>query len=124
MPKTLKEKGFTQVSIPNEISAVLDSLIESGEFEYESRAKIVVEALKEWLTDRGYYPTKQRFEHINTSPERIVIKDNKERSMVSIVIKNKRLYCEYDQASDCDHIKFSNLLDEIKKLRKSGKLSA
>lgn len=123
MPKTLKEKGFTQVSIPNEITDILDTVIEDGEFEYESRAKIVVEALKEWLTNRGYYPLKQRFEHINMSAERIVIKDNKERSMVSIVIRNKQLYCEYDQSLDCDHIRFANLFEDIKMLRKKGELS-
>ncbi|MEM2759865.1 MAG: hypothetical protein QXU32_06575 [Nitrososphaerales archaeon] len=118
MPKTLREKGFTQVSIPNEIADILDTLIESGDFEYESRAKIVVEALKQWLSDRGYYPLKQRFEHINMSSERIVIKDNRERSMVSIVKRNGQLYCEYDQSKDCDHIRFANLLDGVKKLRK------
>lgn len=122
MPKTLKEKGFTQVSIPNEIANVLDSLIESGEFEYESRAKIVVEALKEWLTNRGYFPVKQRFEHINLSHERVVIKDNRERTMVTIVIRNGNLYCEYDQSSDCDHVRFANLIEEIKRLTKKGRV--
>lgn len=122
MPKTLKEKGFTQVSIPNEIASMIDSIIKSGEFEYESRAKIVVDAIKEWLSARGYFPLKPRFEHINMSPERIVVKDSRERTMVTIVLRNKQLFCEYDQSTDCDHTRFASLLEGIKKLKRKGKV--
>jgi len=59
--QTLSNKAATQVKyttvhIPNALAALIDNLIESGEFAYSSRSEFVKDALRRFLEYHGHYP--------------------------------------------------------------------
>jgi hypothetical protein len=72
--------------------------------------------VKEFLVNN----TSFRFEHLNTRLDHITVVDHKINRVVDIYVKDEgKLYCEYDDAFDCDHIKFAREIPEVLKLFKS-----
>ena len=58
--QTLSNKAATQVKyttvhIPNALAALIDNLIESGEFAHSNRSGFVKDALRRFLEYHGYY---------------------------------------------------------------------
>jgi hypothetical protein len=66
--------------------------------------------------------TSMRFQHLNTKENHITIIDNQIRRTVDIYPKEpNELWCEYDQANDCDHVKYALTIEEVRKvLTKKG----
>lgn len=54
--KAAKSMKYTTVHIPNALAALIDNLIESGEFAYSSRSEFVKDALRRFLEYHGSYP--------------------------------------------------------------------
>jgi Arc/MetJ-type ribon-helix-helix transcriptional regulator len=54
--KAGKRIKYTTVHIPNALAALIDNLIESGEFAFSSRSEFVKDALRRFLEFHGYYP--------------------------------------------------------------------
>jgi len=54
--KVAKPIKYTAVHIPNALAALIDNLIDSGEFAYSSRSEFVKDALRRFLEYHGSYP--------------------------------------------------------------------
>jgi hypothetical protein len=73
----------------------------------------VIEANEIW---RSYTPYLELDEIADDS---IVIKDNKARRLIRLVLKNGDLYCEHDRKFDCAHIGFAWSKPQVYKIMKA-----
>jgi len=120
----MSEKGWIYVGIPEEITRILDKIVESRKHGFRSRADIVLEGTKHLLTELGEYPAKPRFEHYNIYEDHITIIDNdasKGREWIDIYFRADRPYCERCEETNCEHIKaILEMPDVIKELKEHG----
>lgn len=80
------------------------------EQEYMSRSKP--------LQNKDPYYLKDHYDNV------LLVRDNILNKDVEIFIKGGALYCDHDETKDfgCEHLDFVYSLDEVEKLKRSGRL--
>jgi len=65
---------------------------------------------------------KFRFYHVNTEDKHITIQDEKMGCVADVYVREQgKLWCEYCDSLDCDHVSYALTLPEVKKaLKKKG----
>ncbi|MFQ5712145.1 MAG: hypothetical protein ACE5GD_10275 [Candidatus Geothermarchaeales archaeon] len=56
-----------------------------------------------------------RYEHLNTYEDRVIIRDIASGRIINIELRDKRLYCEHCEAFNCDHVRYTKYLSEVRK---------
>lgn len=95
-------------------------------------SEVLFHTLKEWEKKNGWIGTllekydveidlAPRFEHFNFYEDHVTIWDRKEKRLVDVYFRNRRVYCEFCKEFDCEHISFALSLPKVvKPLRDIG----
>jgi len=114
-------------SQPIRISKGLDEAIEeflltekARKLGFRYKSDIINAAVRDLLTKYGF-STEPRFEHFNVYEDHVTVFDREKRRLVDVYFRDGRAYCEYDDAFDCDHIRFALSIPKVvEDLRKRG----
>ena len=126
--KKSKPSDHVTVKIPKELTDEMDKLI--GALGFRSRGEIAKEAIRQLLNhykESLASPELPKIEHFNISENGVRILDRTLANGVSrgriidVYFKPDKAWCEYCEATNCQHVKFALSIPEVQKiLRKKG----
>jgi len=114
-----KPSRHATVRIPKEMVDTIEEFLKTDQARkmgFLHITDIATEAVREFLNDLGYYPSRPRFQHYNVYEDRVTIIDNdapKGKEWVDVWFRGDKPFCEYCQESDCDHIQFILEIPEV-----------
>jgi hypothetical protein len=115
MRKTKVEKiDYDFIKIPEDLSAEIDRIV--GTHGYRSRSEVVKDAVRRLLSDYGI-PQRPHMEHFNVNENGVQILDHDieppRGRLIMVYFTPEKIVCEYDNSSDCRHVKFALSLPEV-----------
>ena len=126
--KKSKPSDHVTVKIPKELTDEMDKLI--GALGFRSRGEIAKEAIRQLLNhykESLASPELPKIEHFNISENGVRILDRTLANGVSrgriidVYFKPDKAWCEYCEATNCQHVKFALSIPEVQKiLHKKG----
>ena len=54
-----------------------------------------------------------RFSHFNVYQDHVTIRDNLDGDLYDVYIKDRRLYCDRDKSSGCEHVDYAYNIKEV-----------
>lgn len=60
----------------------------------------------------------KRLEHINVFEDHITIRDNQLKQEINVYVRDKVLWCEYDQSENCIHVGYAWAIPKVVKALK------
>ena len=122
-----KQRNYIDVNLPKEWKPFLDEAKANIKIQKQLETKgfsKTYSGLGSWIIHEFLVDnTSFRFQHINTDDRHITIQDNKIKHVFDIHIKENpnRLWCEYCDSIDCEHITFAYTIAEVREvLKKKG----
>lgn len=68
---------------------------------------------KEQLSSFEELDLGSRFEHFNVYMDHVTIWDRKVNRLIDVHFRDGHAYCDYDEAEDCEHIRFALSLPKV-----------
>jgi len=87
----------------------------------QNNADVIRLLVTEEFEKLGFRLPKPRFDHFNLGEEGVKITDDEIHQIVDIYFRREGIYCNYDNASDCEHIKFALTVPEIQRVVRARK---
>ena len=121
MPQSrTKAREYIDVNVPRRLEPYLQELLISKEIQAELELANFTKTpsgLGNWIIRKILIEnTSYRFDHVNTKIDHITIQDRKLGRVVDVWIKEKNvLWCELDNAIDCDHVHAVLQIPEVRK---------
>lgn len=113
--KAKKEENgkYTTVSIPKTLMAKVEAIVTSNTSNYQNKTDFVLDAIRERLKE---LEEPIRFKHANTYDDHSSVKDFNLGREVNVWFQHEKLFCDFCEANNCEHIRF--LLEEDNTRRK------
>ena len=113
-----RKLGYFNINKSSGIFIAPADLIKDPAFPFKPKTKVLME-----ITDRKLTITlPERFDHINTLENKIVVADNQLDRIIDVYVAMPgTIFCDYDKTNDCPHIEYALSLPEVKEaLKKKG----
>jgi len=113
----MPEKGWKSVSVPAEMIAEIERVIEDRpELGFKTVGSFVAAAVRKMIEE--YSP---HLEHFNVYEDHVTIIDRDNKTLVNVYFRNNKVWCEYDEAVDCVHVRYTLRIPKVAEaLRKKG----
>lgn len=116
-----KTREYLDVNVPRRLEPFMQELLNNKEIQ----AKLELDSFSRTSSGLGNWiitqflidNTTYRFEHVNMKENHITIKDRKLGRIVDVWVKEQdKLWCELDDATDCDHIHATLRIPEVREV--------
>ncbi|MCP8318932.1 MAG: ribbon-helix-helix domain-containing protein [Candidatus Methylarchaceae archaeon HK01B] len=107
-------RKWVTLKLPEGIIKWIDRFLQTDqakELGYTSRPDIVVHSIRELLG--RYENTSPRLSHLHISSDNVTVYDNQLGRLVTVRIRDQKLYCEVDQTDQCIHTAFVSSLEKV-----------
>ncbi len=118
-------RDYVTVNIPIEWKPYIEKLLENQEIKKRLEMMRFTETPsglgKLIIFDYLIEHTDFRFESFNFDENGVKIQDRKLNIIAQIYFKPDKVFCEYDETHDCEHVKFALSIPKVQQiLRKKG----
>jgi hypothetical protein len=119
---------YTTVRLPKELMDEVDQIIKRGVRGYKSRAELIKEAIRDKLKTFPPIPEQPPvqalppIEHFNIDEDGVRILDRtltngtSRGRIIDVYFKPDEVWCEYCQATNCQHVKFALSIPEVQEI--------
>lgn len=66
-----------------------------------------------FLNQAEHKKIEKRLEHINVYEDHITIRDNQLKQEINVYVRDKVLWCEYDQSENCIHVGYAWAIPKV-----------
>ena len=117
--------GYSAIRLPNELLEEIDQIIKRRTKGYKSRPEFIKEAIRKSLAEiKAAQPTLflPSLEHFNIDETGVRILDRTISSksssgrIIDVFFKPDAVWCDYCQASKCQHVKFALELEAVQEV--------
>lgn len=116
--------NWAKVNIPKPMSDLIEKYLETEiakQRGLKNKSDVATEGIKMLLEKDSMYTQRPRFQHFNMYENHIKVIDNEIGRIASVYFKDRTIFCDICDASECIHIDFAlTLSDVIKILEEKG----
>ena len=119
----MPRKEYSTPSLPKELTEEISKIIEKHpEIGYSSVSDFCRDAIRKRIDEIKKEDEDARFTHINVYNDHATIADKAKLKFVDVYFNaDGKPYCDLDQSSDCDHVKYALLLPKVREaFKKKG----
>jgi len=116
----MPRKTYSTPSLPKELTREIAATIEGHpETGYSSVSDFCRDAVRRRLDEIKKEEGDKRFAHINVYDDHVTIADRDQVKFVNVYFKESgKPFCDLDETTDCDHVKYALHLPEVREAYK------